>query len=100
MTSYRYIADGIFEENVPEEEIVSPRDFAIQSIQNGIRILDNDPNWNQLLYKEALNIKRKDLSLDHLRSNGRHSIADVMPMLIITVTKLLFLSVQTSLIMK
>ena len=47
-----------------EEEEESPRNFYIQSIQNEVKILDTDSNWNQLLQKEALNIERKDPALN------------------------------------
>ena len=36
-----------------EDEMESLRAFSIQSIQEEVKILDNDANWNQLLYKEA-----------------------------------------------
>ncbi len=58
------ISNGLFEDNIIEEETVSPQQFAIQSIQNGIQILESDLKWNQLLYKEALSIERKDPSLN------------------------------------
>ena len=59
------ISDDLFDERCPgEEEDVSPRNFAIQSIQDGVKILDTESNWNQLLYKEALNIERKDPALN------------------------------------
>ena len=59
------ISDDLFDERYPgEEEDMSPRNFAIQSIQDGVKILDTESNWNQLLYKEALNIERKDPALN------------------------------------
>ena len=54
----------MFDENPDDEEMVQRRNFTIQSLQETIKILDNDRNWNQLLYKEALNIERKDPSLN------------------------------------
>ena len=54
----------MFDETPDEEEMVKRRNFTIQSLQETIKILDNDRNWNQLLYKEALNIERKDPSLN------------------------------------
>ena len=47
-----------------KEGAVSPRNFAIQSIQNGVKILNTEFIWNQILYKEALNIERKDPALN------------------------------------
>ena len=47
-----------------EEATISRRNFTIHSLQEHIKILDNDRNWNELLYKEALNIERKDPSLN------------------------------------
>ena len=59
------ISDDLFDERHPDdEEDVSPRNFAIQAIQDGVKILDTESNWNQLLYKEALNIERKDPALN------------------------------------
>ena len=40
------------------------RNFSISSLQERIKILDTDRNWNELLYKKALNIERKDPSLN------------------------------------
>ena len=55
---------SMFEETTAEEERVNRRNFAIQSLQEHIKILDSDRRWNELLYKEALNIERKDPSLN------------------------------------
>ena len=54
----------MFEEMPAEEERLNRRNFTIQSLQEHIKILDNDRSWNELLYKEALNIERKDPSLN------------------------------------
>jgi hypothetical protein len=51
----------------------SLRAFSIQSIQEEVKILDNDANWNQLLCKEALKIDRNDPSLN----KGLKSIASI-----------------------
>ena len=59
---FRHLYDMLSLSNEEEEE--SPRNFFIQSIQNEVKILDTDSNWNQLLYKEALNIERKDPALN------------------------------------
>ena len=50
----------MFEETPAEKDRINRRNFTIQSLQEHIKILDNDRRWNQLLYKEALNIERKD----------------------------------------
>ena len=55
---------SMFNDTPDEEEMASLRAFSIQSIQEEVKILDNDSNWNQLLYKEALKIDRKDPSLN------------------------------------
>jgi hypothetical protein len=55
---------SIFDENRAEEERASLRRFSIQSIQDEIKILDNDSKWNQLLYKEAMHIERRDPPLN------------------------------------
>ena len=55
---------AMFDERCPDEEKESLRNFSIQAIQDGVRILDTESNWNQLLYKEALNIERKDPTLN------------------------------------
>ena len=54
----------IFDETPVAEEPKNRRNFTIQSLQEQIKILDYDRNWNQLLYKEALNIERKNPSLN------------------------------------
>ena len=54
----------IFEESSAEEESMKRRNFTIQSLQEHIKIIDNDRSWNHLLYKEALNIERKDPGLN------------------------------------
>ena len=54
----------IFDETPVAEEPKNRRNFYIQSLQEQIKILDYDRNWNQLLYKEALNIERKNPSLN------------------------------------
>ena len=46
-----------------EEELSQPW-FARHALENGIKILDSDSNWNRLLYKEALCIERNDPSLN------------------------------------
>ena len=55
---------SMFDETPEDEVLPKQRNFAIQSLQEAVKILDNDSNWNQLLYKEALNIERKDPSLN------------------------------------
>ena len=55
---------SMFDETPEDEVLPAQRNFAIQSLQETVKILDNDSNWNQLLYKEALNIERKDPSLN------------------------------------
>ena len=55
---------SMFEEICAHEDKESLRNFSIQAIQDGVRILDTESNWNQLLYKEALNIERKDPTLN------------------------------------
>ena len=55
---------SMFNDRIDEDEIESFRAFSIQSIQEEVKILDNDANWNQLLYKEALKIDRNDPSLN------------------------------------
>ena len=54
----------MFQEIPAEEETLNRRNFTIQALQEEIKILDSDRNWNQLLYKEALNIERKDPTLN------------------------------------
>ena len=54
----------MFNDRIDEDEMESLRAFSIQSIQEEVKILDNDANWNQLLYKEALKIDRNDPSLN------------------------------------
>ena len=54
----------MFEDTSIEEEQTKRRNFSIQSIQEQFKILDSDRSWNELLYKEALNIERKDPSLN------------------------------------
>ena len=58
------LSNDLFDERCADKEPLCPRSFAIQSLQDGIKILDADSNWNLLLYKEALNIERKDPSLN------------------------------------
>ena len=59
------LSNDLFDDRCPnEEEEESPRSFFIQSIQDEVKILDTDSNWNQLLYKEALNIERNDPALN------------------------------------
>ena len=62
---FRHLFDvlSIFE-NGTKDEHIALRNFSIQSIQDGIKILDNDPKWNQHLYKEAMQIERKDPPLN------------------------------------
>ena len=54
----------MFLEAPAEEEAMNRRNFTIQALQEHIKVLDSDRNWNQLLYKEALNIERKDPTLN------------------------------------
>ena len=54
----------MFEDTPAEEQLVNRRNFTIQALQEEIKILDSDRSWNQLLYKESLNIERKDPSLN------------------------------------
>ena len=54
----------MFEETPKKEECMKRRNFWIQSLQEQIKILDTDRSWNELLYKEVLNIERKDPRLD------------------------------------
>ena len=54
----------MFDEISAEETTITRRNFSIHALQDHIKILDNDQNWNELLYKEALNIERKDPSLN------------------------------------
>ena len=54
----------MFDETQEDEVLPAQRNIAIQSLQETVKILDNDSNWNQLLYKEALNIERKYPSLN------------------------------------
>ena len=54
----------MFEDTPAEEQLVNRRNFTIQVLQEEIKILDSDRSWNQLLYKESLNIERKDPSLN------------------------------------
>ena len=59
------LSNDLFDDRCTNEEKEEcPRNFFIQSIQNEVKILDTDSNWNQLLYKEALNIERKDPALN------------------------------------
>ena len=59
------ISDNLFDDNIIENEIKpSFHKFATESIQSGVKILDNDSNWNQLLYKEALWIERNRPTLN------------------------------------
>ena len=55
---------SMFDKRCDDEDKESLRNFSIQAIQDGVRILDTESNWNQLLYKEALNIERKDPTLN------------------------------------
>ena len=63
---FRHLFDmlSIFENGTRDDEHIALRNFSIQSIQDGIKILDNDSKWNQLLYKEAMQIERKDPQLN------------------------------------
>ena len=54
----------MFEDTPAEEQLVNRRNFTIQALQEEIKILDSDRSRNQLLYKESLNIERKDPSLN------------------------------------
>ena len=51
-------------ETPTEDESLIRRNFTIQALQKQIKVLDSDKNWNQLLYKEAFNIERKDPTLN------------------------------------
>ena len=91
------LSNDLFDDRCPNEEKEEcPRNFFIQSIQNEVKILDTDSNWNQLLYKEALNIERKDPALNKGLKASRQlklfkwrkisydvSLAETMPMLLI-----------------
>ena len=60
------ISDHLFDDTIAdndEEELSQPW-FARHALENGIKILDSDSNWNRLLYKEALCIERNDPSLN------------------------------------
>ena len=57
--------NSLFQDDTNDEEYdYSFREFTIESIQKGIKILDSDQNWNRLLYKESIAIERKDPSLN------------------------------------
>ena len=60
------ISDNLFDEDIITENENEPsfQKFAIESIQSGVKVLDNDSNWNQLLYKEALWIERSHPTLN------------------------------------
>ena len=58
------ISENLFQDDVIFETEPSFPKFATNSIQSGVKILDNDSNWNQLLYKEALWIERSNPSLN------------------------------------
>ena len=45
---------SMFEDIPDEEQLAHRRNFTIQALQEEFKILDNDRNWNQLLYKESL----------------------------------------------
>ena len=62
--NHMYGIMSMFEDIPDEEQLVHRRNFTIQALQEEFKILDNDRNWNQLLYKESLNIERKDPSLN------------------------------------
>ena len=59
------ISDDLFSDDIEKENgnITHPS-YARQVLENRIKILDNDQNWNRLLYKEALAIERKGPSLN------------------------------------
>ena len=58
------ISENLFQDDVIFETEPSFPKFATNSIQSGVKILDTDSNWNQLLYKEALWIERSNPSLN------------------------------------
>ena len=62
--NHMYDIMSMFEDIPDEEQLAHRRNFTIQALQEEFKILDNDRNWNQLLYKESLNIERKDPSLN------------------------------------
>ena len=62
--NHMYDIMSMFEDIPDEDQLAHRRNFTIQALQEEFKILDNDRNWNQLLYKESLNIERKDPSLN------------------------------------
>ena len=54
------MSDHLFDDHLNIDPQPSFRQFSIQSIQDAVKILDNDQNWNRLLYKEALYIERNN----------------------------------------
>ena len=44
----------MFEDTPTEEEQMKRPNFLIHSLQERIKVLDTDRNWNKLLYKEAV----------------------------------------------
>ena len=54
----------MLDETPTKEEQMKRRNFSTHSLQEQIKILDTDRSWNELLYKEALSIERKDPSLN------------------------------------
>jgi len=59
------ISDNLFDDNITENKVEpSFQKFATEAIQRGVKVLDNDSNWNQLLYKEALWIERNHPTLN------------------------------------
>ena len=55
--NHMYDIMSMFEDIPDEEQLAHRRNFTIQALQEEFKILDNDRNWNQLLYKESLNIE-------------------------------------------
>ena len=52
-------------DKTPEDEVLPAQwNLAIQSLQETVKILDNDSNRNKLLYKEALNVESKYPSIN------------------------------------
>ena len=65
MHEFLTISDNLFDDNITENKVEpSFQKFATEAIQRGVKVLDNDSNWNQLLYKEALWIERNHPTLN------------------------------------
>ena len=57
-TSFRNALD--LRKRTRDDEQVALTNFTIQLIHDRIKILDIDPKWNQLLYKEVMQTERKN----------------------------------------